>query len=446
MSRTKRPTKVNDTPRWLRTPVFVADVDLAVPFAALTAHPKDRAARLLVRIHGCPIGYADMTEGLSQPIDRRRILDALDTAAIERVLQHLAQDAVLQQPPRTRADLIAALDRADAHPCAIQLPLDGPLATVAICTRDRTYSLSATIDSLLRQSYRDVEILVVDNAPSSDATERLIRECYPTVRYIHEGRAGLDWARNRAIAEARGDFIAYIDDDAIADPHWLAALIAAFDTSDVMCVNGLVVPIRLATPAQELFERFGFSMSFEHRRFHLHMPAPRPGFPFKGFSGTGCNSAFRRTIFDQIGMFDVHLDVGTPVPGGGDLDIFARIIRAGFTLVYDPMPIIFHDHIADLARLIDKMGQYHTANIAYLSKHILSDRAYRFMLVRYLCRTYIRTTVRGLGSALLRGDRPMTMVLTQAFRAWLGPLALYRSRRRGRASRSHEHQAYSKPK
>jgi GT2 family glycosyltransferase len=109
--------------------------------------------------------------------------------------------------------------------------------------------------------------------------------------------------------------------------------------------------------------------------------------------------------------------------------MFARIIRAGYTLVYDPAPIIFHDHVADMAALIDKMGQYHTANVAYLAKHILTDRAYAPMILRYLCRMYARSTIRGLGAALLRRDRPLAMVLNQAARAWLGPVALYRSHR-----------------
>jgi glycosyltransferase involved in cell wall biosynthesis len=418
----------NNTPRWIRTPAFLADVELAEPLEPLRIPVGHRAARLLVRIHGRPIGYADITEQLSLPIDRARIIAALDAAAVERALRHLSHDLDVRSSSVTpQLNLAMALDLTTGLACPQALPTDGPLATVAICTRDRTHSLGATLDSLLRQSYHSFEILLVDNAPSNDATEQLVREHYPDVRYVREDRAGLDWARNRAIAEARGEFIAYIDDDAIADPRWLAALIDAFDTPEVMCVTGLVVPARLATPAQELFERFGFSMSFERQHFNLHMQSPRPGFPFKGFTGTGCNSAFRRTIFDRIGLFDVCLDVGTPVPGGGDLDIFARVIRAGYTLFYDPAPIMFHDHIADMDRLIDKIGQYHTANIAYLTKHILCDREYAPMLLRYLCWTYLRTLIRGAGSAILRGDRPLVMVLNQATRSWLGPIALYRS-------------------
>jgi glycosyltransferase involved in cell wall biosynthesis len=422
----------NDTPHWIPTPALIADVDLTTSIAPLILGDDYRAARLLARVHGRPVGYADVVADLATPIDLDRILAALDSDTIARALRHLAADLAAQGLPAP-ADLAAALEMAGHLPCTCAPPADGPLVTVAICTRDRAHLLARVLDSLLRQTYANMEILVVDNAPSSDALEQLVRGRYPGVRYVREDRPGLDWARNCAIAEARGEFVAYIDDDAIADPTWLAALIAAFDTADVMCVTGLVVPTRLSTPAQELFERFGFSMSFDRRRFYLGMPSPRPGFPFKGFSGTGCNSAFRRIIFDQIGLFDVRLDVGTSVPGGGDLDIFARVIRAGYTLVYDPAPLIFHDHIADMGRLIAKMGEYHTANIAYLTKHILSDRAYAPMLLRYLCRTYVRGTIRGLGAVVLRGDRPLAMVLNQALRAWLGPLALYRSHRQARA-------------
>ncbi|HET9222857.1 MAG TPA: glycosyltransferase [Roseiflexaceae bacterium] len=424
----------NDSPRWIRTPALVADVELTDTLTLPSAGADYRAARLLVRVHGRPVGYADVAADLTTPIDLSRILAALDSDATERALGHLTADLIAcgLPAPANHTDLAAVLQQAAGIPCAFARSADGPHATVAVCTRDRAQLLGATLDSLLCQTYRNKEILVVDNAPSDDAAERLVRGHYPGVRYVREDRPGLDWARNRAIVEASGEFIAYVDDDAIADPAWLAGLITAFDTPEVMCVTGLVVPARLATPAQELFERFGFSMSFDRRRFYLGMQSPRPGFPFKGFAGTGCNCAFRRDVFDRIGLFDVHLDVGTPVPGGGDLDMFARVILAGYTLIYDPAPLIFHDHIADMKRLIDKMGQYHTANIAYLTKHVLSDPVYAPMILRYLLRTYVRTTIRGLGAVLFRRDRPLSMVLRQASRAWLGPLALYRSHQQTR--------------
>lgn len=423
----------NYVPAQIPTPALVADIELAdlrEPLRLGTAHD---AARLLIRLHGCPIGYADLIGGLAEPIDRARILAALDPATTARALRHLAADQCANGAQALSAglSLAAALELRAGVPCAnADAPNDGPLITVAICTRDRAASLAHTLDSLLRQTYCACDILVVDNAPRDDATEHLVSTRYPAVRYIREPRPGLDWARNRAIAEARGSLIAYIDDDAIADPCWLQALVAAFATPDVACVTGLVVPLRLDTAAQELFERFGFSKGFDQLTFRLATPLANAGFPYKGYLGTGCNSAFRCSVFEHVGRFDVCLDVGTPVPGGGDLDMFARIIRAGYGLTYDPGAIVFHDHIDDMAILIDKMGQYQQAAIAYFTKHILTDRERALGLAVHIGWSMIRRPARGLAAVLIKRDRPLALVLNQAMYAWLGPLALYRSYRR----------------
>ena len=96
----------------------------------------------------------------------------------------------------------------------------GPLVSVAICTRDRAETIGATLQSLERQTYRNIEVLVIDNAPSSDATKQLVHADFPLARYIHEPRRGLNHARNSAVAEAHGSIVAFIDDDAAADPAW----------------------------------------------------------------------------------------------------------------------------------------------------------------------------------------------------------------------------------
>jgi len=420
-------------PAQIPTPALLADIELTDLSEPLHLGEAHRAARLLVRLHGRPIGYADLIGGLAEPIDRARILAALDPAATARALRHLSADHCAAGAQALPADLSlgAALDLRVDVPCAhADAPTDGPLITVAVCTRDRAASLAHTLDSLLRQTYRARDILVVDNASRDDATERMVCARYPAVRYVREPQPGLDWARNRAITEARGSLIAYIDDDAIADPGWLQALVAGFAAPDVACVTGLVAPLRLETPAQELFERFGFSKNFDQLTFRLATPPANAGFPYKGYLGTGCNSAFRCSVFEHIGLFDVCLDVGTPVPGGGDLDMFARVIRAGYGLSYEPGAIVFHDHIDDMAILIDKMGQYQQASIAYFTKHILADRERGLRLAVHIGWSMIRKPARGLAAVLIKRDRPLALVLSQALGAWLGPLALYRSYRR----------------
>ena len=102
--------------------------------------------------------------------------------------------------------------------CRIRYVGTLPLVTVAVCTRDRTDDLARCLDSLSCLDYPALEVLVVDNAPSSNATERLVRTRYPNWRYVCEPRPGLNWARNRAIIESSGEIIAYTDDDVVVDP------------------------------------------------------------------------------------------------------------------------------------------------------------------------------------------------------------------------------------
>jgi glycosyltransferase involved in cell wall biosynthesis len=432
-------------PRQLTTPAKLVDIELTGTDIALACEDSYRAARLLIRVHGRPVGYADLAVEMLPTLDRARLLTTLDPETIERASSHLIGDlslagfSVADQPIDLNSLLAQTMQAQLA--CRRAPAIGGPLVSVAICTRDRAETIGATLQSLERQTYRNIEVLVVDNTPSSDATERLVRAAFPYARYIHEPRRGLNHARNRAVAEAHGPIIAFIDDDAIADPAWVDALIAAFDTPDVMCVTGLVAPARLDTPGQELFERFGYSKGFSRLVFNLAAPPPdMPIFPYKGYLGTGCNCAFRREVFGQVGLFDPRLDMGTPVPGGGDHDLFARVIRAGYSLVYDPNPVVFHNHLEDWDVVIARLGEYQEAFIAFMLKSILADRVYAAPLLCHMIVWYIRRTARGFASAALKkGNRSLRLVLSEAIGAWRGPISLYRSQQLVRAATHHPH-------
>jgi glycosyltransferase involved in cell wall biosynthesis len=422
-------------PKRLATPAKLAEIELTDTHVALACEDLYRAARLLIRVHGQPVGYADLAVDMLHTLDRAQLVSALDLETIERASSHLLYDltmagiVVADQP----ADLISLLDQAQqSHIACRRTPaVSGPLVSVATCTRDRADMIGATLESLAQQTYRNIEVLVIDNAPPNDATEQRVQADFPYVRYIREPRRGLNHARNRAVAEARGLIVAFIDDDATAEPVWVEALVAAFDTPAVMCVTGLVAPARLDTPGQELFERFGYSKGFSHLVFSLATPPPdTPIFPYKGYLGTGCNCAFRREVFGQVGLFDPRLDMGTPVPGGGDHDMFARIIRAGHALVYDPNPVVFHHHLEDLDVVIARLGEYQESFIAFMTKSILTDRTYTLPLLRHMLFWYVRRTVRGLAAALVKKhERSFRLVMSEAIGAWRGPLSLYRSHR-----------------
>jgi glycosyltransferase involved in cell wall biosynthesis len=229
-----------------------------------------------------------------------------------------------------------------------------PLLTVAVCTRDRNRELENCLEAIAGLNYPDREVIIVDNAPSDDETQRLVTENYPLYRYCREDRPGLDWARNRAIEEAKGEIIAFTDDDTLVDPGWATAIARAFkDEPTVMAVTGLVIPVELETNAQRLFELYGgFGRGFQRRWIRVDATDPQRWRSYgTGQYGTGANMAFRKAFFDRHGGFDPALDVGTVTNGGGDLEMFYRVIGEGYTLVYEPRAIVRHCHRRDYAQL-----------------------------------------------------------------------------------------------
>jgi glycosyltransferase involved in cell wall biosynthesis len=296
---------------------------------------------------------------------------------------------------------------------------------VVVCTRDRPDSLQRTLDSLQRLDYSSFEVIIVDNCPTTQATRDLVAR-YP-FRYVVEERPGLDWARNRGIVEARGDIIAYTDDDVCVDRGWLYGVVAGFIAPDVMCVTGMVLPGELETAAQKLFEvRYGgMNKGFRQRIFD--QTTEQPYMPYLvSQCGVGANMAFRRELFHHIGKFDEALDVGTASGGGGDLDMFYRVIQASYCLVYEPTAIVYHYHRRDDTALRRQIYQNGTAISAYLIKCIRSQPgggwpAMRFTL-RWLWKWYIKRLLR---SFRRKGGIPRELIFTEVRGLLRGPW-LYR--------------------
>ena len=100
--------------------------------------------------------------------------------------------------------------------------------------------------------------------------------------------------------------------------------------------------------------------------------------------GCGCNMVFRRQTLIDIGGFDDALDTGSPLPGGGDLDIFYRLVRAGYPLVSEPRLMVLHQHRREYARLRHQMWTWGLGSMAYVSKSYRSDPAYRENIRRWI--------------------------------------------------------------
>lgn len=350
------------------TPLKVIDVELSHPLTTIEGLEGYMGVHGLVRLHGVPIGYveAPITSGCCEAATLSKLI--LEQHSRKIVQQLLANG--LAAPPKPGG--LRLEDLFDVPPPAFKGTL--PLVTVAVCTRDRPSDLALCLDALCKLDYAALDLLVIDNAPSSDETEHLVQQ-YPNLRYIREPRPGLDWARNRAILEAKGEIIAYTDDDVVVDPGWVKALANVFaENPEVMAVTGLVVPHELETEAQVLFEmNGGFGKGFERQ---WHRVNPEGKMPWKllgaGQYGTGANMAYRRCLFDQIGSFDPALDVGTVTNGGGDLEMFFRVLKERHTLVYEPRAIVRHRHRRSYAELRSQLMNNGIGLYSYIVCGILS--------------------------------------------------------------------------
>jgi GT2 family glycosyltransferase len=337
----------------------VLDLDIAqLPYADFDL-PAYQKAYILIRFKRLPIGrtLVNLHDG-KLSIDECK--DLMFAAVARNYWQHWTNDYLGWDE---RKDTI----------------VDYPTATIAICTRNRTDDLLRCLKAVTELPDDGQEILVIDNCPSDDSTLNLVAT-FPKVKYVLEAKKGLNKARNRALFEAKNEVIAFIDDDAIPDPNWLRAIIANFSSPNVICVTGLTMPVELETEAQEAFEQYSpFCKGFNRRVF-----TGNNGNPIStGKIGAGANMAFRKKVVEKVGLFDEALDAGTPTYSGGDHEFFARILIAGYHIIYDPAALNWHRHRRTQEELIKVIYGYGVGVYSLLTRHLLVNGEYSTIVIAY---------------------------------------------------------------
>lgn len=373
---------------------------------------------VLVRLHGQPLGVLKLTTGCSAS----ELADTIAERFSPAILRHLAADN-LADPSRSLVDIAQGCPRIDNT--------DLPSLTAAVCTRNGADRLGECLDALSALEYpRELDLLVVDNAPSDDETRRVVGR-YSSIRYVVEPRPGLDWARNRAIAEARGEIIAYTDDDVSVDSGWALAIGRRFKSDPAIeAVTGLVVADEVDVESQRLFEQYGgFGRGFDREYFRVDSAAGEKAarrHAGAGRFGTGANMAFRRSVFDRIGTFDPALDVGTPTNGGGDLEMFFRLLKEGGTLVYDPWATVRHRHRRTYSGLRTQLENNGIGFYAYLVRSAAAYPEERAGIVQVGTWWFYSWNVRRLVRSFIRpGAFPRDLILAE-FRGAFTGLRRYR--------------------
>jgi GT2 family glycosyltransferase len=191
----------------------------------------------------------------------------------------------------------------------------------------------------LRQDYDPFETIVVD-ASSDQQTEEIVKR-YPAVRYIYlpHGKNRMTQSRNLGVAAARGEIIAFIDDDSLVRDGWLAKLVSSYRSEEVGGVGGRVVDeteiqYQLTTPIVGRVYPDGRVVD----NFVLELDEVIEVDRLKG-----CNMSFRRHVFEHVGLFDKGYDA-TPHSTFEEVDFCIRVKKIGYKLLFNSQAVV--DHLA----------------------------------------------------------------------------------------------------
>lgn len=238
-----------------------------------------------------------------------------------------------------------------------------PRISLILCTRNRAASLDAclaTVRAAVEAFEGAAEVIVVDNGSSDATPETLARwsaqAAFP-LTVLTEPKAGVSRAKNRGIAAASGEILAFTDDDCRLAADYFTRLSASYVGVDGPCLIG--GRVELGDP-----EDLPFTIKPDLDP-QVYEPTIHPG----GFAH-GCNLSLSRSALDIIGGFDVRLGPGAPLGAAEDTDMVFRAYAAGVRVSYDPSFAVWHHHgRRDLDEIRDLHRAYNIGNGAIYVKH-----------------------------------------------------------------------------
>lgn len=209
--------------------------------------------------------------------------------------------------------------------------------TIIIPNWNGKHFLKTSLNSLKGQTFKDFEIIVVDNG-STDGSIEFLQDNYPEVRIIRfsENR-GFSAAVNAGIKEAKGEYIALLNNDAEVDPKWLEELVYALERYPEVgfCASKMVNYFNrsIIDTAGDGFSRYGIAF----KRGSGKPDGPEYNKEEYVFGACGGAAIYRREVFDKIGLFDEDFFAYLE-----DVDLSFRAQLRGFKCLYVPTAIVYH--------------------------------------------------------------------------------------------------------
>ena len=218
------------------------------------------------------------------------------------------------------------------------------MITLIICTYNREKYIAPLLDSIAKNDYptTDYEIVLVDNN-CTDNTRGVCEQFAEahrdiTLRYVVETEQGLSAARNKGIKEAKGDIIIYVDDDALVDADYIRIYAEHFASHpETMAAGGPIEPLyeteepKWMSPYTKALLTAWMNYGDKVREY------PKGRYPGGG------NAAYRKVVFDQVGIFNTELGrKGNLLLASEEKDIFDKMHALGMQVLYLPTPVLHH--------------------------------------------------------------------------------------------------------
>jgi glycosyltransferase involved in cell wall biosynthesis len=264
------------------------------------------------------------------------------------------------------------------------------MISVIISSRNRSILLEGCVSSIQKtlSVYPIHQIILVDNCTDPEESKKYkeIAKIH-NITYCREAQPGLSKARNAGIKNATGEIIVFADDDFIVKPEWIKNMVIHYSDPVVACCTGRMVSNKHDGVSQ-LYER---SASFdrgpsgyrvtaadmnilnllksvtEAGKKRLGMKTPAPYSVGYGFC------SFRKNVFELTGLFDEKLGRGTPAVGSEDVDMFYRILKAGFAIDYEPEAVILHEHRSTFEAILNDAYSAGISVRAFTRKYMAKD-------------------------------------------------------------------------
>ena len=211
-----------------------------------------------------------------------------------------------------------------------------PKITIVVCTYNGAETMGAALTCMISQETDgifDFDLVVVDDG-STDGTKDVVAEVMAgspvKIRYISTEGRGVSHARNIGVAKSRGEWIAFFDQDQLAESHWLRELYVTALATGASAVEG---PRDIALPQEQLSKL----SSLCRRTLGERMDGPEPHKTYGRTCSCTGNVLINRKVFDVVGGFDESL-----LRGGEDWEFFRKVRGAGFDIWYAPRALVHH--------------------------------------------------------------------------------------------------------